>query len=158
MIGLYIISATKSLLLTHVTHVAVLGLDPCGMHVATSKTCSKMLCSVYPISWSKLLTSHFPNQRISHSLPPQIARIHKLNAPIFLQKFGHCRLENPPRKRPPKGHARTYLDLMSISQTITGCNPNSGDFVDVFMLGHRFRKRIVLFVWLLRRVGWCVGV
>ena len=43
------------------------------------------------------------NQRISHSLPPQIARIHKLNAPICLQKFGHCRLENPPRKRPAKG-------------------------------------------------------
>lgn len=92
------------------------------------------------------LSFPFPNQRISYSLPPQIARIHKLNAPIFLQKFGHCRLENPPRKRPPKGHVRNYLDLKSTSQTITGCNPNSCDFVDVFMLGHRFRKRIVLSV------------
>ena len=58
-IGLYIISDTKTLLLTH---VAVLGQDPCGMHVATSETCSNMLCSVYPISWSKLLTSHSLSQ------------------------------------------------------------------------------------------------
>lgn len=51
----------------------------------------------------------FPNQRISHSLPP---RFHKLNAPTGLQKFGHCRLENPPRKRPPKGMCATTVVIL----------------------------------------------
>ena len=33
----------------------------------------------------------------------QDSQTQRSNAPIFLQKFGHCRLENPPRKRPQKG-------------------------------------------------------
>ncbi len=83
-IGLYIISDTKSLLLTHVTHVAVLGKDPCGMHVGTSKH-SQTCCVQYNQFPDQRYSPLIPrNQRVSHPLPPQTARIHKLNAPIFL--------------------------------------------------------------------------
>lgn len=107
------------------------------------------------------LSFPFPNQRISHSLPPQIARIHKLNAPIFLQKFGHCRLENP-RTLPEKGTKRACAHLPWFDEVHPKQPPAVTQTVVILLmfscLAHRFRKRIVLSVWLLRRVGWCVGV